>query len=49
MKVAGSNFGYHKFEFVNGHFHWGFNDYQGIYNVFQIIEIKLLKLSFHFL
>jgi len=29
MKVAGSNFGYHEFEFVNGHFHWGFNDFQG--------------------
>lgn len=29
IKLKGSNFQHNIFEFVNGHFHWGFNDYQG--------------------
>lgn len=34
MSVGGSNFDYHTFEFVNGHFHWGFNDFQGELTLF---------------
>lgn len=27
--VSGSDFGDNKFEFINAHFHWGYNNYQG--------------------
>ena len=54
--ISGSDFGNRSFDLVQFHFHWGYNDYQGIknikiynYPIIEYLDFQLNKGSEHFI